>query len=282
MINRRIINFMFSGMVSSVSLFVGVILLWLISVVTIKGIGVISLDFIVNPSTSFGASGGIFYQILGSIILIVTAAIISLPLSLGTAIYLSEYSVHPISRKISALLLYGLNGVPSIVFGIFGLIVFVNGLSIGVSWFVGGIILALMIIPTITIASYQSLQRIPIMYRESAEALGITKWQSIRKVLLPQAFGGTLTGLLIGLARAIGETAPIMFIATAFSGVTFPTSIYEPVASLPTHILALAQQATNPNALANAWGASFVLISFVVMFSLLAMLVRQKNKIKLL
>lgn len=274
-------NYLYAGVVRLVSLLVGVILVWLITVVTIKGIGVIGLDFILEPATSFGASGGIFYQIIGSIILIITAALISFPLSLGTAIYLSEYSVHPMSRKISSLLLYGLNGVPSIVFGIFGLIVFVNGLSIGVSWFVGGVVLALMIIPTVTVASFQSLQRIPKIFRESSEALGITKWQSIRKVLLPQAFGGTLTGLLIGLARAIGETAPIMFIATAFSGVTFPTSIYEPVASLPTHILALAQQATNPDALTNAWGASFVLISFVVIFSLFAMIIRRKSKLNL-
>lgn len=282
MIYRRALNTVFSVMVGLVAIVVGVVLCWLLSVISYKGLSVISLDFLMNPSTSFGASGGISYQIGGSIILILTAAVLCLPLSLGTAIYLSEYCKSPVSKKINMLLLYGLNGVPSIVFGIFGLIVFVNGFAIGVSWFVGGIVLALMIIPTVTIASYQSLQRIPTIYRESSEALGITKWQSIKKILLPQAFGGTLTGLLIGLARAIGETAPIMFIATAFSGVTFPTSIYEPVASLPTHILALAQQATNPKALANAWGSSFVLIGFVVLFSLLAMVVRQKFKIKLL
>lgn len=282
MINRRALNTVFSVMVGLVAIVVGVVLCWLLSVISYKGLSVISLDFLMNPSTSFGASGGISYQIGGSIILILTAVVLCLPLSLGTAIYLSEYCKSPVSKKINMLLLYGLNGVPSIVFGIFGLIVFVNGFAIGVSWFVGGIVLALMIIPTVTIASYQSLQRIPTIYRESSEALGITKWQSIKKILLPQAFGGTLTGLLIGLARAIGETAPIMFIATAFSGVTFPTSIYEPVASLPTHILALAQQATNPKALANAWGSSFVLIGFVVLFSLLAMVVRQKFKIKLL
>jgi phosphate transport system permease protein len=108
-------------------------------------------------------------------------------------------------------------------------------------------------------------------------ALGLSKWETITKVLLPQSFSGAVTGLLLGLARAIGETAPIMFIATAFSGVDLPSGIKEPVATLPTHILALAQQATNPQALQNAWGASFTLIMLVMFFSLSALYIRKRQ-----
>jgi phosphate transport system permease protein len=135
-----------------------------------------------------------------------------------------------------------------------------------------------MILPTIVLATYQSINSIPKIYRESALALGLNKWQVITKVLLPQGIGGAITGLLIGLARAVGETAPIMFIATAFSGVDIPGSLFAPVTALPTHILALAQQATNARALQNAWGASLVLMGIVTLFSTAALYSRMKLK----
>jgi phosphate transport system permease protein len=136
-----------------------------------------------------------------------------------------------------------------------------------------------MILPTVVLASVQSINSIPGHYRESALALGMNKWRVITKVLLPQGFNGAVTGLLIGLARAVGETAPIMFIATAYSGARYPDSFLEPVAALPTHILALAQQATDPQALQNAWGASFVLICLVTLFSTAALFIRKRNQI---
>ena len=146
----------------------------------------------------------------------------------------------------------------------------------GISWLIGSILLAMMILPTVTVSTYQAMRAIPNSYRENALALGLTRSEMIRKVILPQSLHGLVTGLLIGLARAIGETAPIMFVATAFSGVTWPQTIFEPVSTLPTHILALAQQATNPNALKNAWGASLSLIILVMGLSLLAFIARHK------
>ena len=171
--------------------------------------------------------------------------------------------------------IFSLNGIPSITYGLFGLIVFVNVLGMGVSWLIGSILLAMMILPTVTVSTYQAMRAIPNIYRENAVALGLSRSQMIRKVILPQSWHGVVTGLLIGLARAIGETAPIMFVATAFSGVTWPRSIYEPVSTLPTHILALAQQATNPDALRNAWGASLTLIILVMILSSLAFFARR-------
>jgi phosphate transport system permease protein len=171
-----------------------------------------------------------------------------------------------------------LNGVPSIIFGIFGLIFFVNILETGISWFIGSIILAIMILPTIVLSSYQSINSIPTIYRESALSLGLDHWQFITRVLLPQGIGGAITGLLMGLARAIGETAPIMFIATAFSGVDVPGSLAEPVSALPTHILVLAKQATDTQALQNAWGTSLVLVAIVFFLGLSALLGRIKTQ----
>jgi len=254
------------------------VLLFLFGVITWNGIRAINLEFLFTASKNFGAEGGIFYQIIGSLLLVVFAAVISFPLSLGTAIYKSEFLKNRFLQRLSNTLIYGLNGIPSVIFGIFGLIFFVNVLNTGISWFVGSIILAIMILPTIVLSTYLSINSIPKIYRESALSLGMNKWRVICRVLLPQGIGGAITGVLMGLARAVGETAPIMFIATAFSGVDVPGSLFEPVTALPTHILALSQQATNKQALLNAWGASLVLLTLVVIFSVSALFSRIKLK----
>ena len=276
--NRRVYNKIFTGTSIIAAIVCCTILFFLLGVIFWNGFSAISFDFIFSPSSNFGAEGGVIYQIAGSILLVLVAGIISFPLALGAAIFKSEYIKSERWSKISSMLIYGLNAIPSVIYGIFGLIFFVNFLGTGISWFVGSIILAIMILPTIIFSAYQSINSVPTSFRESSLALGFTKWQMIYKVLLPQGINGAITGLLIGLARAIGETAPIMFIATAFSGVEFPGSLLEPVASLPTHILALAQQATNTNALENAWGASLILILLVISFSLSALFLRLKKK----
>jgi len=252
------------------------ILVSMISVITWNGLGAINLGFLFTEARNFGMSGGILYQIIGTLLIVAVAALICLPLALGTAISKSEYLKNRRMRKLCTALIYGLNGIPSVIFGVFGLIFFVNILGTGISWFVGSIILAIMILPTVVLATYQSINSIPKIYRESALTLGLNKWQVILHVVLPQGIGGSITGLLIGLARAVGETAPIMFIATAFSGVDIPGSPFEPVATLPTHILALAQQATAGQALQNAWGASLVLLTLVTLFSVTALFSRMK------
>ncbi|MFQ5738530.1 MAG: phosphate ABC transporter permease PstA [Acidobacteriota bacterium] len=276
MTRRATFNALFQILVGAAALLCCLILLFLLLVIGWNGIHAISPEFLLSRSRGFGAEGGILYQVLGSILLLVFAALISFSLALGTAIYYSEYLKSSLPRKLSATLIYSLNGVPSVIFGIFGLIFFVNILGTGVSWLVGSVILAVMILPTVTLASWQSLDSIPRTYRESASALGLSKWAVIVRVVLPQGVHGAITGLLIGLARAIGETAPIMFIATAFSGVDVPASFFEPVTALPTHILALTQQATHAKALRNAWGASPVLLCLVLLLSLFAYASRLK------
>lgn len=278
--NRRLLNQVFTIFSSLAALFCLVVLCFLLTVIVSQGFPALSFEFIVSPAKNFGAEGGILYQLLGSLLLVGCAGIITLPIALGVAIYKSEYLQNSRVQQLSHLLLYALNAVPSVVFGIFGLIFFVNILHTGLSWFVGSIILALMILPTITLSCYQSMSSIPHSYRETAHALGLNDWQTVTQVILPQGIGGAITGLLIGLARAIGETAPIMFIATAFSGVTLPHALNTPVSSLPTHILALAKQATHPQALSNAWGASLVLLTLVLILSISALISRQHFKLR--
>lgn len=243
-------------------------LLSLLGLIIIKGAGAINLDFLTQASRQFGASGGISNQIIGSLLMVTIAGLLVMPVSLGLALYMSEIIGSARARRSAKTLLLTLNTVPSITFGIFGLVFFVTMLGTGISWFVGSIILAFMMLPTVTLSSYQSLNAIPSSYRENGYSLGFTQSQMFTHILIPQSFHGTVTGLLIGLARAVGETAPIMFVATAFSGVGFPNGLHEPVSTLPTHILALAQQATNPQAAANGWGAALVLILIVMGFSL--------------
>ena len=278
MSNRALINAVFVNSARSATVLCGFVLTFLIGVIIWNGMNAMNIQFLLSASRNFGASGGILYQIIGSLLLVIMASILVLPVAIGTALFKSEYITSPTLFRISNTLIYSLNGIPSVTFGIFGLIFFVNVLGTGISWFVGSIILAIMMLPTIVLTTYQSINSIPSAYREAAYALGLTKWQVIWRVLLPQGIHGAITGLLIALARAIGETAPIMFIATAFSGINLPGALNDPVVTLPTHILALAQQATNPAALQNAWGASLVLLTLVFIFSISALFSRMHLK----
>ena len=254
------------------------VLVFLLLAITVQGIKAFSLQFFLLPARDFGASGGILYQIIGSLLLVIVAALLVLPFAVGTAIYRSECVKSDRVKRALDLAIFCLNSIPSVTYGLFGLILFVNIFGTGISWFVGSIILAIMMLPTVTVTTFQAMNSIPDHYRENGAALGFDQIQVIRRIILPQSVHGIITGILIALARAIGETAPIMFIATAFSGVSVPQSLNEPVATLPTHILALAQQATNPDALRNAWGSSLTLIILVMLFSALAYYGRMKFK----
>ena len=254
------------------------VLLFLLGSILAKGIGAIQLDFLFTPAKEFGKSGGIFYQLFGSLLIVFVAALLVLPVAVGTSLFQNSYNTNTRLAQILDQSLYALNAIPSVTYGIFGLIFFVNLLNTGISWFVGSIILAIMILPTVTLSTYQAMSAIPKIYHENAAALGLTRSQIIRRVTLPQSVHGVVTGLLIGLSRAIGETAPIMFIATAFSGVQVPRSLVEPVSTLPTHILELAQQSTDPEALRNAWGASLTLVLLAASFGGLALIFRSRLK----
>lgn len=272
--SRRTVNKLIYFLAAGAAALSLLVLGGLIGTILWRGAAGISADFLLAPSRRFGAEGGILYQIVGSILIVTVAALLSFPIGLGTAVYKSHYLKSSRLRRLSSILIYSLNGVPSIIFGLFGLVLFVNTLGTGISWFVGSIILASMMLPTITLAAYQAIDTIPEIYRESALALGLNRWQVALRVLLPQGIGGAVTGLLMGLARAVGETAPIMFIATAFSGVGAPQSPWEPVATLPTHILLLAQQATDDSALESAWATSLILLSLVLVFSVSGLFAR--------
>jgi phosphate transport system permease protein len=242
-----------------------------------RGWSAISLKFFTEQIRLVGADGGIFYNLVGTGILMATAFALSAPLAISLAL---TYTVGLNGSRLKphfSLLLYVLNGVPSILFGIFGMIIFVGLMGLGKSWLVGGILLGFMILPTVTVSLIERMGAIPRAQLEAAAALGLHKSQIIRSVILPQSFGGLITGSLLGLARAAGETAPIMFTATVFAGATIPAGVKEsPVLSLPYHIFILAQDSFDPAVGAKLWGTALTLLFLVAILSLIALPMRLK------
>lgn len=276
LIQRRQKEKIFISLLGILTLSGSSLIIFILGFVLYKGLPAINIEFLILESRNFGSDGGIFYQWIGTLWIVIGASIVSLPLALGTAIYQTEYMPENL-KKATSLMLFGLNGVPSIIFGLFGYIFFCSFLNLGISWITGVLILGIMIVPTITVSIKDAIEGLPVSFRDAGLSLGFTKWGLIRKVLIPQSLHGMTTGLFLGLGRAAGETAPIMFTATTFSGITIPHSFKEPITTLPTHILVLAQESLNPAAIRNAWGAAFVLISIVFAMSLTSLFLRNKT-----
>ncbi|GJL77235.1 MAG: hypothetical protein NPINA01_02240 [Nitrospinaceae bacterium] len=237
------------------------ILLVILGAVFWKGAPAIDWEFLTQASSDFGTSGGILYQTAGTLILMTGAVIVSLPVALGTALFQTEYLRSQRLKKVFRNMIYSLNGMPTILFGLVGYMVFGIYLETGVSWLTGTLILAVMILPTLQLSFQQAVEALPEKYRDQATSLGLSPSAMIRAVILPQSLFGIVTGVLLGLARAAGETAAIMFTATTFSGITLPATWTDPVPTLQTHILVLAQEALNPEAVAHAWGSGWVLLT---------------------
>lgn len=252
---------------------------FILSAVLWRGWPALGFDFLFTAPGKFG-EGGVLFQALGTLLLTLGAGALCFPLALGSALFQTEVLRPGKWNDTVSLLLYSLNAVPTVLFGLIGFLVFGVWMDTGVSWLTGVLVLAVMILPTVQTAVRQSMQAIPESYQETARALGLTPWQRVRAVVLPRSVAGLVTGVLMGLARAAGETAAIMFTATVFSGVLFPKSLSDPALTLQTHILTLAQEAVDPAAQAAAWGAGLVLISLVFCLIGLSLLIRRRNAVE--
>ncbi|KUO40900.1 MAG: phosphate ABC transporter permease [Candidatus Hadarchaeum yellowstonense] len=250
----------------------GYLLFYIIS----NGAGIISWDFLTKPPTSGMTAGGIFPAIVGTLLLVTLAIAISLPLGLMSAIYLVEYSSRE-SRFVRLVnsAIYNLNGVPSIVFGLFGLAFFVKFLGFGTSLLSASLTLSLMILPTVIVTSVEALKSVPEHFREASLALGATKGQTIIKIVLPASFPGIITGAILGVGRAAGETAPILFTGAVFYMRGLPTSLLDPVMALPYHLFVLATEHPNISKVAPIqYGTALVLLILVLLISLTAAVIR--------
>lgn len=227
---------------------------------------------------ALGASGGgVRGQILGTTLLVFAAGVVTLPVGLGLGLLLGEYA-GPRTRRVLHTATLTLGGVPTIVLGLAGYAFFSTALGWGKSWLAGALLLTVVATPVVALTTAARLDQLAAGRREAALALGLSRSQLVRSVLLPHARPALLTGLLLGLARAAGETAPLLFTATVFAGATaLPSGVVQaPVLSLPTHIFALAQDAADPAALASAWGAAVVLITLAGLLLLAALPVRRR------
>ncbi len=245
--------------------------------VLVLGAPVISWEFITAFPRDSMTAGGIFPCILGTILLSYGALAIALPWGVATAIYLQEYARPGMVVNIIRLAINNLAGVPSVVFGLFGLAFFVTVLQMGVSVLAGCFTLAAFILPLVIGSAEEALRSVPQTYREASLGLGGTKWQTISKVVLPAAAPGVLTGAILGVSRASGETAAIMFTAAMFYNKELPNSLFDSVMALPYHIYVLATAGTEiEKTRPMQYGTSLVLIVLVLGMNMLAIYVRAK------
>jgi phosphate transport system permease protein len=272
----------FFTLVRASALIITLVLGCIIGYIIYNGISVINWNFITKPPTDSMTKGGIMPAILGTIYLTVGAIAIGLPLGIASAIYLTEYAKE---GRIIRFLKVGINclaGVPSVVFGLFGLGFFVIFLKFGSSILSGSLTLGFLILPTIIGASEEALKSVPQTFREASLSLGVSKWQTIYRIVLPNALPGILTGSILGIGRAAGETAPIMFTAAAYFTAKLPGSVFDEVMALPYHIYVLATAGTNIEATRPIqFGTVLVLVAVVLGIDLFAIIIRgymRRNK----
>jgi phosphate transport system permease protein len=246
-----------------------------------KGGGVISWEFLTQAPRKGMTAGGIFPAIMGTFLVTLVTAVLAIPLGMCAAIYLNEYARQTHLTRIIRLSIRNLSGVPSIVYGLFGVIVFVNVLKLGTSILSAGLTLGLLTLPWTITASEEALKTVPNSYREGALALGATKWQSIRTNVIPYAIPGMLTGTVLGLARAAGETAPIMFTGAAFFLPYLPRSLKDQFMALPYHLYIMSTQHHAIETVRPlAYGTALVLIALVLGLNMFAVVVRYRLRKK--
>lgn len=240
------------------------ILLVIIGYIILKGFPALTPEFILSEPVDSGRAGGIAPMIVSSIYVTLIAGIIATPLGVGAAIYMTEYATE---ERIVKLIKFGaetLASIPSIVFGLFGLSFFVVFLGLGWTILSGGLVLALMALPTIFQVAQVSVETVPQSYREGSLALGATKWETIYRVVVPAALPGITTGVILGMARAISEAAAVMFVVG--SALAMPVSIFDPGRPLPLHLYILATEGLS---LQNAYGTAAVLVIIVLAITVL-------------
>ncbi|MEI7810929.1 MAG: phosphate ABC transporter permease PstA [Ignavibacteria bacterium] len=252
-------------MLGGAALFTLLILIFIIGFILEKGLPVISLRFLTGKPEDLGRSGGIFPTIIGTILLPLLAIIIATPLGIFTSVYLSEYTKE---TKLTKVIRFGtdcLAGIPSIIFGLFGYIFFVVTLGLGWSILSGGLTLAVMILPTIIRTSEEAIRSVPKSYREVSFSLGATSWQTVKRVILPNALPGIVTGVMLSIGRSIGETAAVIF--TAGSSLRLPESILDSTRTMAVHFYILAREGISQE---NAYGTAATLIIAVLFINLSA------------
>ncbi len=276
--SERIAFALLSLSVMTVAGFVVIILAYIIY----NGYSAISVEFLTEMPSRMMTQGGIFPAIVGTVILIIGSMAVALPMGIMAAIYLNEYAGETRTTWIIEMAINNLAGTPSVVFGLFGLALFVKYFGFGPSILSASLTLALLILPVIIRSTEEALITVPKEYRESSLALGVSKWQTIRHVVLPAAIPGITTGSVLSIGRVAGETAPILLTGAAYFLPRLPDSIYSQFMALPYHLFVLATAGTNiAKTRPIQYGTALVLLIIVLGLNIIAVLIRRHYRQKL-
>ncbi len=249
----------------------------IVTYILIKGLPAISWEFLTTFPTDGVKAGGIAPAIIGTFLLTIGTAVFSVPLGIGAAIYLAEYAPENRWTRVIRIAIINLAGIPSVVYGLFGLGMFVIFLKFGTSILAGSLTLSIMTLPVVISTAEEALRAVPQSFRVVSISVGATRWQTIRKIVLPQALPGVMTGVILGLERAAGETAPILFTAAAFFLPKLPTSIFDPTMALPYHLYVISTQVPGMP-VEIQYGTALVLITFVLGMNLIASVIRSRAR----
>ncbi len=276
-LSRQLTQRIAFALISLAAALVIVPILYIVALVVVQGISAINWEFISGYPRDGMKAGGLWPAIVGTLLLTLGTAIISVPIGVGAAIYLAEYSEDNTLTRAIRIAIINLAGIPSVVYGLFGLGLFVLFLDFGTSILAGSLTLGIMTLPIIISTAEEALRAVPRSFRVVSASLGATHWQTTRRVVLPQALPGILTGVILGLERAAGETAPILFTVAAFFLPRLPGSIFDQTMALPYHLFVISTQVPGMP-IRIQYGTALVLLVFVLSMNLAATMIRSRYR----
>jgi phosphate transport system permease protein len=262
------------GLIWAAAMLTLLVLVIIIGAIVVRGLPLLSVEFLTQAPHDLGRAGGILPTIVGTVLLGAMSLVIAVPIGVGAAIYLTEYTRENTFTKVIRFGTESLAGVPSIIFGLFGFIFFVSTLKMGWSILAGALTIALMVLPTIIRTTEESIRTVPRSYRDTGYSLGATRWEMVRTTVLPTALPGIVTGVILAFGRAVSETAAVIF--TAGTALNLPTSIFSPVRTMAVHFYILAVEGIS---LDKAYATGTVLIITILIINAIAnFLVRRVSK----
>ena len=274
---RNLIQRLGFGLITLIAMLTVVSISLVVGYIFVQGLPVISLEFLTGFPSNGMRAGGIFPAIVGTILLTLGTALFAVPLGICAAIYLSEYAPENRWTRMIRVAIINLAGIPSVVYGLFGLGLFVIFLRFGTSILAGSLTLAIMTMPVIITTTEEALGAVPQSFRTVSISLGATRWQTIRRIVLPQSQPGILTGVILGLERAAGETAPILFTAAAFYLPRLPHSPLDSTMALPYHLFVISTQVPGMP-IHIQYGTALVLLVFILGMNLIATVIRSRAR----
>ncbi len=276
-LNRYLVQRFGYGLLVAVSILTVIPILWIVGYILVQGAPAISWEFLTGYPSNGMREGGILPAIVGTLYLAIGTAIFSVPLGIAASIYLAEYATENQLTRLIRIAIINLAGIPSVVYGLFGLGLFVLFLQFGTSILAGSLTLSIMTLPVIISTAEEALRAVPQSFRVVSISLGATKWQTIRKIVLREAQPGILTGVILGLERAVGETAPILFTVAAFFLPRLPTSPMDETMALPYHLYVISTQVPGMP-IEIQYGTALVLLTFVLSMHALATVIRSRAR----